>query len=204
MLARMITAWTLAAVLAGPATAARFDTQDGADVRRVRWGMSPTEVRQREAGTPTIVDGSLLIFGTEVDGQPCTISYLFNQGKLCMAFYQFSDIHDDLAPYFDEVEQVKAELVERHGLPHIDRWDWEDPLFADDPTLKADALGLGLVRHEAGWMTDRSLVALRLAGGNLKADILVMYADVAGFPGGQDRFGELFAAVVGLPSPYYR
>ncbi len=204
MLARLIVAMGLVAMLANPILAARFDTDEGADVRRVRWGMSPREVKAREPGSPTVVEGSLLIYPTRVDDQPCSVSYLFNQDKLCMVFYQFSDIHPELATYFDEVELVKAELVARHGEPQIDRWDWEDPMFADDPDLKAEALGLGLVRYELGWMTDRSLVALRMSGGNLKADILVMYADVACFPSGQDGFGNLFAAVVGLPSPYFR
>ncbi|MEZ4389266.1 MAG: hypothetical protein R3D98_17100 [Candidatus Krumholzibacteriia bacterium] len=204
MSARRTIIWALLLLLAVPAAAARFDTEDGADVRRVRWGMSPGEVRRREPGTPTIIDGSLLIFPTRVNDQPCTVSYLFHQDKLCMVFYQFSDIHEELGPYFDEVEQVKAELVAHHGEPQIDRWDWEDPLFAQDPELKAEALGLGLVRYELGWMTDRSLVAVRMSGGNLKADILVMYADVNCFPAGQEGFGDLFAAVVGLPSPYFR
>jgi hypothetical protein len=53
-------------------------------------------------------------------------------------------------------------------------------------------------------MNARSLVALRLAGGDLKADILVMYADRRCFPRGQDAFGAFFADRVGVPSPYYR
>lgn len=207
MSVRFALAAALLAILSSLAFAAaeqRFDTAEGADVRRVSWGMSVRQVRNLEPGTPTVVEGVLVIYTTEVNDQPCTVSYLFHDEKLCMVFYQFSDLFAELPPYFDEVEKVRAELVQRHGDPEIDRWDWEDPMFAEDPALKGEALGLGLVRYELGWMTERSLVALRMSGGNLKADILVMYADVSAFPAGQDRFERLFSAMVGLPSPYFR
>ena len=53
-------------------------------------------------------------------------------------------------------------------------------------------------------MSDRSIVALRMSGGNLLADILVLYADRTCFPDGQAAFGAFFADEVGIPSPYYR
>ena len=53
-------------------------------------------------------------------------------------------------------------------------------------------------------MTERSIVALRMSGGNLQADILLMYADRRSFPRGQETFGNFFAGTIGLPSPYYR
>lgn len=194
----------LLVLMAIPAGATRFAADEGADVRRVRWGMTPHEVRQLEAGTPTDVDGQLLIYPTRIDDQPCQVSYLFQRDRLCMVFYQFSDLFEELDRYFTEVQAVRTELVDQHGDPQIDRWDWEDPMFADDPSLKGEALGLGLVRYELGWMTERSLVALRMSGGNLEADILVMYADRTCFPAGQQAFDRLFARKVGLPSPYFR
>jgi hypothetical protein len=204
-MARMIVlVTTVLALLAGGAAAERFTTADGCDVRKVRWGMSMSEVRRVEAGKPTEIEGALLLYPTTVNDQPCTVSYLFHRGRLCMVFYQFSDIFDELPPYFDEIARVRDELSDVHGEPQIDRWDWEDPMFAEDPSLRAEALGLGLVRYELGWMTPRSLVAVRMSGGNLQADILVMYADVSCFPSGQSAFGELFASAVGLPSPYFR
>ena len=42
-----------------------------------------------------------------------------------------------------------------------------------------EALGLGLVRYELGWMTDSSIVALRMSGGNLQGDILLLAGDVS-------------------------
>lgn len=208
MRALLITVCSLLIALVTLAQAAdpgrRFDTAEDADVRRVRWGMPVREVRNLEPGTPKLVQDALVIYGTTTNDQPCTISYLFREGKLCMVFYQFSDLFDDLLPYFDEVQRVRDELVARHGDPQIDRWDWEDPMFAEDPQLKGEALGLGLVRYELGWMTERSLVAVRMSGGSLKADIMVMYADASQFPAGQDRFDEVFTSVVGLPSPYFR
>ncbi|MBD3222967.1 hypothetical protein GF314_17190 [bacterium] len=204
-MARMIVlVSTVLALLAGSAAAERFTTADGCDVREVRWGMSMSEVRRVETGEPTEIGGTLLLYPTTVNDQPCTVSYLFDRGRLCMAFYQFSDIFEEPALYFDEVAHVRDELSAAHGAPHIDKWHWEDPMFAEDPSLKADALGLGLVQYELGWMTDRSIVALRMAGGNRQADILVMYADRRCFPSGQEAFGDFFASAIGLPSPYYR
>lgn len=175
-----------------------------ADFRAARWGMSPAEVRASESAAPDLSEGPLLAFPATVAGDSCRVLYFFQDRKLCMGFYQWSDTHADLAPYFEDAERLRGLISAAYEEPAIENWDWEDPMFAEDPAMRAEALGLGLVRYELGWMNARSLVALRLAGGDLKADILVMYADRRCFPRGQDAFGAFFADRVGVPSPYYR
>lgn len=176
----------------------------GQDFRTAVWGQSRQQVRRQEAAPPQLDEGPLLAFPATVAGQPCQVIYLFDDDKLCMGFYQWSDTHEDLAPYFDDARSRRSELAEAWGEPQIERWDWEDPLFAKEPELRAEALGLGLVKYELGWMTGRSIVALRMSGGNLKADLLVMYADRTCFPAGQELFRRFFARAVGVPTPYYR
>ena len=177
---------------------------NGQDFRAATWGQSRHQVRRQEAATPQLDEGPLLAFRATVSGQPCQVIYLFDDDKLCMGFYQWSDTHEDLAPYFDDAKSRRSELAGAWGEPQIERWDWEDPMFAKEPEMRAEALGLCLVRYELGWMTGRSIVALRMSGGNLKADLLVMYSDRTCFPAGQELFHRFFNRTVGVPSPYYR
>jgi hypothetical protein len=177
---------------------------DGKDFRSAVWGHSRQKIRRQEASPPIHDEGPLLIFPAVVSDQDCRVIYLFHDDKLCIGFYQWSDTHEDLASYFDDARDRRGDLSAIWGTPPIDRWDWEDPMFKNEPSLHAEALGLGLVRYELGWMTDRSIIAMRMSGGNLKADILVMYADKTCFPSGQDIFGRFFADKIGLPTPYYR
>lgn len=200
---RLTVALLLTSVLVAGAADVPLPT-GGKDFRAATWGQSRQEVRRSEAATPSLDDGPLLAFSATVSGQPCQVIYLFTQNRLCMGFYQWSDIHEDLAAYFTDADAHRDLLVSAWQDPQIEKWDWEDPMFADDADLRAEALGLGLVRYELGWMTDRSVVALRMSGGNLEGDIVVMYADRTCFPTGQEAFGAFFSDRVGLPSPYYR
>jgi len=188
------------------ATAAdsRFAPAEGADFRQARWGMSVREVRTSEPGAPAIVEDDLRSWPTRVGGQPCLVSYLFLEGRLCMGIYQFSDTHQDLQPYFDDAATFRDELVALHGEPQIEKWRWADDVFKHDRALWGESLGFGLVHYELGWAGARSLVALRLSGGNTKADIVVLMADLRCFAESRRAFAELFAEKVGLPSPYFR
>lgn len=178
--------------------------RDGADFRAARWGMSRTEIRRQEPARPDLNDGPLIAFPDTVAGQACRIVYIFREDQLCMGFYQFSNTHPELDAYFDDATSYREQIATIYSEPQIEKWDWADPMFADEPDLKTEALGLGLVDYELGWMTDRSIVALRMSGGNREADIVVMYADRRCFPNGQKVFGDFFANRVGLPSPYFR
>ena len=178
--------------------------QDGKDFRQASWGQTPQQVRASESGKLVLDDGPILIFEATAANHPCRAIYLFKENKLCMGFIQFSDIDADLNSYFTAATLLRKELVAAWEEPQVEKWNWEDPMFAEDPELRAEALGLGLVNYEVGWMIDRSIAALRMSGGNLKADIVIMLADRTSFPAGQDVFGEFFANTVGVPSPYYR
>jgi hypothetical protein len=201
--ASLVTVLILATAAAVWASDAPLPTGDH-DFRAATWGMTRQQVRASEPGRASHAGGPLLVYPTEVAGQPCQVIYLFHQDRLCMGFYQWSDIHDDLAAYFTDAEGLRDALAAAWQDPQIEKWDWEDPIFQDDPAMRAEALGLGLVRYELGWMIDRSIVAMRMSGGNLQGDIVIMYADRTCFPSGQAAFGDFFADTVGLPSPYYR
>jgi len=204
LLAALVAMLSPALTAAAAATDTSLLPADGADFRAARWGMSRTEVRRTEPAAPELADGPLLVFPATVAGRPCRVVYFFQQEKLCMGFYQWSDTHEELGAYFADAEALRAELTAAYDEPPIEKWDWEDPMFAAEPELRAEALGLGLVRYELGWMNPRSILALRMCGGDLKADIVVMYADRRCFPTGQDAFGAFFSEKVGVPSPYYR
>lgn len=177
---------------------------DGADFMQMRWGMSRGQVNRLTPEPPDLNDGPMLVYPDTIAGQPCRVVYVFLEDKLCLGFLQFSDTHAELAPYFDDADRLRGLVSKEYDEPQIDKWAWADPTFAEDPALKSEALGLGLVTYELGWMSDRSIVAMRMSGGDMKADILLMYADRRCFPGGQDAYGAFFSDRIGLPSPYFR
>ncbi len=202
---RCLPAIALLSTIAAPSLAAAAVVPSaGKDFRAATWGQSRQQVRAQEQAPATVDLGPLLAFPATVAGQPCQVIYLFADEELCMGFYQWSDTHEDLTPYFADATARRDELAIAWGEPRIERWDWDDPLFANEPAMRAEALGLGLVRYELGWLNDRSLVALRLSGGSLKADLVLMYADRTRFPIGQESFASFFARTIGLPTPYYR
>ena len=189
---------------AGLAAASRFEPAAGCDFRRARWGMAPDEVRGVEAGPPAIVESSLLGWQRTLGGQPCTVTYLFLEDRLCMGVFQFSNTHARLSPYFDDAATFRDELTALHGEPHLEKWRWADDVFANDRALWGEALGFGLVHYELGWAAGQSLVAMRMSGGNAQADIVVLMADLRCFAESRRAFADFFAEKVGLPSPYFR
>jgi hypothetical protein len=206
-----LVAASLALTASAPARAADATTAPGAplpaenaDFRAARWGMSAAEVRRTEAAAPELAEGPLLVFPATVAGQPCRVVYFFRRDELCMGFYQWSDTRDDLSAYYHDADALRAQISAAYDEPPIENWNWEDPMFAEEPEMRAEALGLGLMSYELGWMNEHSIVAMRLSGGNLQADILIMYADRRCFPRSQDVFGAFFSDEIGVPSPYYR
>ena len=82
----------------------------GNDFRAATWGQSRQEVRKTEATAPILDDGPLLAFPAKVGGHPCQVIFLFSQNRLCMGFYQWSDIHEDLAAYFGDAAKLYGDF----------------------------------------------------------------------------------------------
>ncbi len=192
-----------AAAMAAP-TGNRFAAAAGCDFRHARWGMTVAEVRAAEPGTPFQADGSLVCWQTDVGGQPCTVSYFFHQDRLCLGIYQFSDTNDELSHYFDDAKTYRNELVTLYGDPGLEKWRWADETLANDRSLWAETLGFGLMTYELGWLHGRNLVAMRMSGGSVKADIVILVASPACFAEGRRDFAGYFSRVIGDASPFFR
>jgi hypothetical protein len=86
----------------------------------------------------------------------------------------------------------------------VENWNWADEDFEKDRADWGNVLGLGLMSYELAWLTPQSIVALRLSGGNLQGDFLIMYSSRDLFNEARKAFEIYFTDHVGAPTPYFR
>lgn len=83
---KLLVALILMGLFAGTAL-----SEEGFDVRKVRWGMSEVDVRYSETGfKPTEMNANTLVYSEEVLSHSCSIAYEFIDNKLYSVTYAFA------------------------------------------------------------------------------------------------------------------
>lgn len=92
-------------------------------LRRIRWGMTPAEVRSAEREPPARASDNTLLYSTTTLEMPCLLTYSFGQGRLVRARMAFSDpAGQDIPPLSAAQAQrrflyLREQLRSRYGEP---------------------------------------------------------------------------------------
>ncbi len=92
-------------------------------LRRIRWGMTPAEVRGAEREPPARESDNTLLYSTTTLEMPCLLTYSFGQGRLVRARMAFSDpAGQDIPPLSAAQAQrrflyLREQLRSRYGEP---------------------------------------------------------------------------------------
>ena len=201
-------AWSviLAAVLAiSPLpVAAQNPVITGGDFRGAHWGQSPAEIERLEAQAPFRRDEEMLIFHGEVDQTPTEVIYFFVADRLVMGFTHLLADPENLDDYFDIYDRVKGLMAGSLGAPAAENWQMSLPDLQEDRSMWAEALGFGLIKVEAGWLTRDTGVALRLSGENFKGHLMTVYFSREDMNAGRLAYRDYFARNMGVPNRYFQ
>ena len=191
-------------VVGDGATAAQNTITGTGDFRDALWGQTPAEVQRQESAPPFYRDDHLVIYRGEFQDTPADVIYYFLNDKLVMGFVHLLLDHEDLAAYFDDYEAVKSALGRQVGVPDAENWQMSLPELEEDHSLWGDALGFGLIKVEAGWLLGDSGLALRLSGGNLQGQLMLVQFSRQDMNAGRAAYRDYFAQMIGVPNKYFR
>lgn len=145
------------------------------DFRKVKWGMTKSQVKKSEVAMPSKEEKGLLRYLGEVAGLKCLIDYSFVADTLCMAGYIFINKHANKTLYINDYETLKEILIEKYGTPSTDRTVWYDDLYRDDPEDWGLAVSIGHLAYVSQWETNPTNVSLGLIGDNFDITLGVTY-----------------------------
>jgi len=152
------------------------------DFRNVCWGMTLDEVKQLEDAELLFHDedtGLGMSYQADIAGYDATLWYLFVEGKLCRARYEFQQKHTNKNLYFDDFRFLKSLLEKKHGTPSVDEWLWLNDLFKGDSDRWGLALSSGHVECGAIWETKQEEISLILSGDNYEVSLEAEYVSNA-------------------------
>ena len=151
------------------------------DTRTFARGTPRAEVLAAEPSEPIIATADRLVYHVRRAGVPFTLTYrLAPEGVRSTSFFNRA-AHDDNNRYIEDFEALKAELIERHGLPRVDRMAWRNRMLADQPARYGDAVAAGHLVYFARWRTGRGEIVMALRGERLQVahEITYLAADSA-------------------------
>ena len=123
-----------------------------ADFHYSTWGMSKEEVIQAETELTLVDAGEYLIAEDAVIAQAdASLLFEFNEGKLVSGVVRFKTQHSNENLYLDDYGTIKDSLTEKYGTPSVDKKEWKDTLYQNDPEDWGFAVSLGDLALISGW-----------------------------------------------------
>ena len=158
----------LSVLMTGLASAEQFD------VRHVRWGMSPSEVRASEGRSPLEQQKEGMVFKTDFLGSETLITYFFAKDQLVAAAYIFQaslngkKIGDQSSDsYLQAFAKLETMMRKKYGDPMPGNEPrWTDEQYRDQPKMIGTALEKGHVTFVTDWETPTTEIKLALRGGD--------------------------------------
>jgi hypothetical protein len=144
------------------------------DFRAAKWGMTKAEVKASEKATFTEEENALGFVGS-VAGLDAVVIYNFSAGRLVMGTYSFTTEHVNANLFIDDYHKIKGLLAEKYGEPTLDRVNWSDDLYKDDPEGWGTAVSIGHLVLAEQYDTDKTIVRHMLRGDNFKIKHFVQY-----------------------------
>lgn len=163
-----------------PSSSTPTVSTDTTDFRRARWGMTKEEVRRTESAQPLDEGENYLAYWGTLGGKSVVYVFTFKGGRLYAGAYRLAEDHSNFNLYVDDFNDWKRLLQEKYGKPLYDRREWKGgtSIYKDTPEDWGWAVALGHLRFEAAWKTERSWIAIVLAGDNYEAWVQIFYYDL--------------------------
>lgn len=134
------------------------------DFRSCFWGMQKEEVKKVEKEFLEYEDQECLIYSTSLFNIDCYLLYYFTRdNKLYESGYLFVKEYVDPRSYIIDYQKVKNLIEKKYGKPYLDRENWTNDLFKDNP---GTALQLGFLRFISSWSTEKTNISLILTSNN--------------------------------------
>lgn len=153
------------------------------DFRKVRWGMTETEVVKSEGKKPSSKEeestGShYIVYATTMGSLGCNVLYFFNDSnQLYQVQVAFTVKHATRSELFiDDFQTINEVLQKKYGAPTVDDVIWgserSEKSYDGDVGL---ALTLGDLTYRSEWDTDRTHITHMVYGENYKIDHRMWY-----------------------------
>lgn len=157
---------------------AQTPTDTTYDFRKIRWGMSVSQVIASELEKPVSESPDVIVFETEIVGFPCGLGYIFVRDTLVRAKYIFSQKHTNRNLYLDDYTKIKQALTKKYGKPKEDDKVWSDDLYKNKPDDWGMAVCVGHLLLHAGWVTPSTNIHLWLSGDNYEVSLQAEYSSL--------------------------
>lgn len=152
------------------------DTINTFDVRNVRWGMTKEEVKLNEKGIFKYnLDKNTMSFSDKILTYNCGILYTFINNKLVKVSILFEIYNIENNLYVNDYNLIKKTVLNKYGKPAIDKIDWTNDMFENEPSNIGLALSLQQVNYYAVWTLKRNDILLLMRGdddGKIKISLL--------------------------------
>ena len=140
------------------------------------WGLTKKEVVESE-GKPTSQSkargGDVLVYEQKVINFDCAVEYHFTANMLRQTRFSFAGDPEDLSTCLEDYRKVKDALIRRFGKPIEEHMDWHDTSYRDDISSWGMAVGLGHLELSSRWLTPKSEIVAKLAGGKGETSLVV-------------------------------
>ena len=155
-----------------------------ADFRKVRWGMTPKQVKETEP--PDQLNGELpglLSYDGEIAGIRAWILYLFDEDKLVRGVYSIETLQQDTI--IKDYETIRAFMLKQYGEPAEVKMGPKDEMFTGDldPADPEELYTLVLrkaISPETIWETGRTRIYLQLIEKDGRVAIIIGYIQPGG------------------------
>jgi hypothetical protein len=145
------------------------------ETRTFAWGTTRAEVLSTEPSEPEVAPADRLVYHVERAGIPLTLSYRFGGNGLEATHWFNRSSHEDNNRYIDDYERLKSELIDRHGMPRLDRMAWRNRMLADEPSRYGDAVAAGHLVYFSEWDTERGKIVMALRNDRLQVAHELVY-----------------------------
>ena len=143
------------------------------------WGMNKEEVIQAETELTLVdYDDYLIAEDTIVAQTDASLLFVFNEGKLVSGMVQFKTQHSNENLYLDDYDAIKDSLTEKYGTPSVDKKQWKDTLYQDDPEDWGFAVSLGDLILISSWETNTTKIEHILIGDNYEITHGILYTQI--------------------------
>lgn len=106
-----------------------------------------------------------------------TLSFLFNQDKLCEGGYYINDIFSSAGQYVSAYEAIKKELYNKYGSSTEDEIIKMEETSLIEMAGASRALEFGCVVYRARWETNDTNIMLGMMAQNYDVSIILSYKD---------------------------